>query len=118
MLPALSQVCTLNASFSQDIEDFAAGQCQFVEVWLTKLEEYLTTGRTVSDVRELMERNQIAAPVASCQGGLFGTGEAGQEAWKHLEQRFVLCRELKIETLVVACDIVAPIRQADIDGAH
>lgn len=118
MLPALSQVCTLQASFSQDIEDFAAGQCHAVDVWLTKLEDYLQRGRSVSDVRKLLLEHEVAAPVASYQGGLFGSNESGQEAWKLFGERLVLCGELEIETLVVACDILAPICQADVDGAN
>ncbi len=118
MLPALSQVCTLNAPFSQDIEDFAAGQCRAVDVWLTKLEDYLAGGRTVGEVRELLQEHEVTAPVASFQGGLFGSGESAQESWKHFDQRLKLCGELGIGTLVVACDIRAPIGQADIDRSR
>jgi sugar phosphate isomerase/epimerase len=118
MQPALSQVCTLHASFSQDIEDFAAGQCHAVDVWLTKLESYLNGGRTISDVRQLLLEHEMAIPVASYQGGLFGAEQSGQEAWKLFERRLTLCSELKIGTLVVACDIRGPLRQSDIDDTH
>ncbi|MEO8493544.1 MAG: sugar phosphate isomerase/epimerase [Planctomycetota bacterium] len=118
MLPALSQVCTLHASFSQDIEDFAAGQCRAVDVWLTKLESYLDGGRSVSEVRDLLQEHEVIVPVASFQGGLFGLGEPAQESWKHFARRLKLCGELGIETLVVACDILGPIGQADVDRAN
>lgn len=118
MLPALSQVCTLQASFSQDIEDFAAGHCRAVDVWLTKLEDHLQSGRSVGDVRDLLLEHEVTTPVASYQGGLFRSDEAGQEAWKHYVRRLALCSELEIGTLVVACDILGPIRQADVDAAH
>lgn len=118
MLPALSQVCTLHSAFSQDIEDFAAGQCPAVDVWLTKLEDYLAGGRSVSDVLNLLKKHEITAPVASFQGGLFGAGESAQESWKHFTQRLKLCSELGIETLVLSCDILGPIGQADVDRAH
>ncbi|MCB9873088.1 MAG: sugar phosphate isomerase/epimerase [Planctomycetaceae bacterium] len=111
-------MCTLHASFSQDIEDFAAGQCQAVDVWLTKLEDYLDGGHTVNDVRQLLLTHEMAVPVASYQGGLFGAGDSGEEAWKLFTRRLALCGELEIGTLVVACDIAEPLRQADIDGAH
>ena len=87
MLPALSQVCTLHAPFSQDIEDFSAGQCRAVDVWLTKLEDYLAGGRSVSDVRNLLQAHEVTAPVASFQGGLFGTAESAQESWRSEERR-------------------------------
>ncbi|MBC8350864.1 MAG: sugar phosphate isomerase/epimerase [Planctomycetes bacterium] len=118
MFPALSQVCTLHAPFSQDIEDFAAGQCRSVDVWLTKLEDYLEAGHSVSEVRDLLLEHEVAAPVASFQGGLFGTPESAQEAWKLFTERLKLCAEIGIGTLVVACDIMGPIRQADVDGAN
>jgi 2-keto-myo-inositol isomerase len=117
MLPALSQVCTLHAPFSKDIEDFSAGQCRAVDVWLTKLEAYLAGGRSVSEVRDLLQKHEVAAPVASFQGGLFGADELAQESWKHFDQRLKLCGELGIGTLVVACDILGPISQAVIDRA-
>ncbi len=43
MIPALSQVCSLPALFEKDIEDYAAGQCRAIEIWLTKLETFLQT---------------------------------------------------------------------------
>lgn len=118
MQPALSQVCTLHASFSQDIEDFAAGQCRAVDVWLTKLEDYLDSGKSIADVRKLLLDNEMSLPVASYQGGLFAPADSGREAWELFQRRIATCGELGITTLVVACDISKPIRQSDIDGAH
>ena len=54
MKPALSQVCSLNSPFEKDIEEYAAGQCDTVEVWLTKLETYLES-KTHDDVRALLK---------------------------------------------------------------
>ena len=109
MIPTLSQVCCLSSAFDADIEDFAAGQCRSIEVWLTKLEDYLER-HPVSDVRAWLERFEMAAPVASFQGGLLASqGERRQEAWSHLCRRLDRCRELGIGTLVVACDIPPPL---------
>lgn len=118
MLPALSQVCTLNSNFSQDIEDFAAGQCETVELWLTKLEDFLKTGKTVGDARNLLDEHGVTAPVASYQGGLFSQVESAKESWHLFRQRLELCSELGIGTIVVACDILGPIRQQDVDNAN
>jgi 2-keto-myo-inositol isomerase len=119
MLPALSQVCTLHAPFSEDIEDFAAGQCDAVDVWLTKLESYLENGHSIAEVRELLEEHSVVAPVASFQGGLFTSDElAREEAWKLFSERLILCRELSISTLIVACDIMPPVGQGDLDRMH
>ena len=65
MIPAISQVTTLNASFEKDIEDYSAAACRTVEIWLGKLETYLEQ-HTFNDVRRLLADNELAAPV----GGL------------------------------------------------
>jgi 2-keto-myo-inositol isomerase len=115
MLPTLSQVCSLNAPFGMDLQDYAAGQCHSVEIWLTKLEEFLKT-HEIADVRRLLDEQQMQAPVAGFQGGLLTSqGEARKAAWELFEQRLTLCRELGISTLVVACDIQAPLQQSDLE---
>src|SRR5215470_12163113 len=106
MTPALSQVCTLPAPFEKDVEDYAAGHCQAIEIWLTKLETYLQT-HTLDDARRLFERHEVTTPVASFQGGLLVTqGDARREHWNHFTRRLELCRSLNIKTLVVAGDIL------------
>jgi len=118
MLPALSQVCSLNSPFEADVEDYAAGQCRALEVWLTKLETYLAT-HSLDDARELLAKHEMTTPVAAGQGGLLTTqGEARQAAWDLFARRLDLCRDLGIGTLVVACDIAAPLSQVDLDRAR
>jgi sugar phosphate isomerase/epimerase len=115
MLPALSQVCTLQAPFEQDLEDFAAAHCRAVEIWLGKLEHFLTT-HSVADARRLLEQNELAAPVASFQGGLLiSQGDARRAHWKHFERRLMLCHELQIPTLVIANDATAPLTEIDLE---
>jgi 2-keto-myo-inositol isomerase len=113
MIPALSQVCTLHSPFEKDIEDYAAGQCRAVEVWLTKLETFLQS-HSFDDVRRVLEANESTLPVASFQGGLLiSQGDARREHWQHFTKRLDLCRELQIRTLVVAGDINSPIGEQD-----
>ena len=115
MIPTISQVCCLNSSFEKDIEDFAAGHCGSVEVWLTKLENYLQSN-SLADVRSLLAIFEMAAPVASFQGGLLTSqGERRKEAWDLYTRRLELCRELQIGTIVVACDIAAPLNQQTLE---
>ena len=105
MLPALSQVCSLNSPFAADIEDYAAGACRTVEIWLGKLETYLAD-HTPDDVRRLLDKHEVAAPVASYQGGLLiSQGEARQQHWDHFGRRLELCRTIGIGTMVIAGDI-------------
>ena len=115
MIPALSQVCTLNSNFEDDIADYAASHCPAVEIWLTKLEEYIQSC-SLSDARHLLEKHQVTPFVASFQGGLLSSqGEARASAWELFARRLELCQELEIRTLVMACDVLAPLNQSLID---
>jgi len=118
MKPALSQVCSLNSPFEKDIEDYAAGQCEAIEVWFTKLETYLET-HSLDDVRSLLAEHRVTLPVASFQGGLFiSQGDARREAWSLFQRRLELCRELEIKTIVAACDLFGPLNDQDIERAY
>ncbi|HZZ27604.1 MAG TPA: sugar phosphate isomerase/epimerase family protein [Pirellulales bacterium] len=109
MLPAISQVCSLPSPFEKDVEDYAAGHCQAIEVWLTKLETYLQS-HSLDDVRRLLQQHEVTAPVASFQGGLLvSQGDARREHWNHFERRLELCRSLGIKTLVIAGDVAGPL---------
>lgn len=115
MIPTISQVCCLASSFDADIEDFAAGDCRSVEIWLTKLEDYLQR-HSVAEVLGWLERFEMSAPVASFQGGLLASqGERRKEAWELLARRLDLCRQMGIGTLTVACDVPPPLSQETID---
>lgn len=115
MKPALSQVCSLNSPFEKDIEDYAAGACRAVEIWLGKLETYLER-HSLDDVRRLLDEHQMAAPVAAFQGGLLSSqGDARREHWNHFSRRLQLLVEIGIGTLVVACDVVGPLTQQDLE---
>lgn len=115
MKPALSQVCSLNSPFDKDIEDYAAGACRAVEIWLGKLETYLEQ-HSVDDVRRLLDEQEMAAPVATFQGGLLASqGDARREHWSHFSRRLKLLAEIGIGTLVVACDVMGPLTQQDIE---
>jgi 4-hydroxyphenylpyruvate dioxygenase len=115
MIPCLSQVCSLNSPFERDIADYAAGACWAVELWLGKLESYLES-HTAADVAALLKSHEIAAPVASYQGGLLTSqGEQRREHWGHFRRRLDLCRELGVNTLVVAADVAGPMTQQDLD---
>lgn len=115
MKPCLSQVCSLPSPLEQDVEDYAAGRCDAIELWFTKLENFLKA-HAVEDLKRLLQEHGVAAPVASFQGGILASqGEQRKAAWELFEQRLELCRQLDIETVVVACDVPAPLRQSDIE---
>lgn len=115
MIPALSQASSLDSPFDKDVEDYAAGVCHNVEVWLGKLETYLE-GHSLDDVRSLLNRNGTRLVAAAYQGGLFAPlGAARDEHWRHFARRLELCRELNVPTLVVAGDVAGPLSQETLD---
>lgn len=107
MEPALAQVCSLPYGFAEDIAAYAGAGFRHMEVWLTKLEDYLGE-RSAEELHQLLERHNLAIPVASFQGGLFSVGSAQDEAWRLFRQRLNLCRQCRITTLVVAADVGGP----------
>jgi 4-hydroxyphenylpyruvate dioxygenase len=118
MILALSQVCSLAEPFERDIEQYAAGACPAIEIWLGKLESFLAT-HSFDDVRQLLDRHRVTASVASYQGGLFAQDEAARrEHWAHFERRLALCKPLGIRTLVVAADFTDPIAPDAWTGAR
>jgi 4-hydroxyphenylpyruvate dioxygenase len=99
----------------KDVEEYAAGHCPAIELWLGKVEGWLGD-RPPAALKELLERHGMKAPVAAFQGGLLTSqGEARREHWAHFERRLALLKAVGVETLVVAGDIVGPLTQTDLD---
>ena len=69
-----------------------------------------------ADVAALLKDHDVSAPVASYQGGLLTSqGDQRREHWEHFRRRLALCRELGVNTLVVAADVAGPLTQQDLD---
>ena len=115
MRPALSQICSLDSTFAVDVEEYAAGQCGAIDAWLTKLERHLEH-HSISDTQALLADHAVDIPVASFQGGLLDSqAEARRQAWELFSSRLAMCRDLGVETIVVACDVRPPLAQADVE---
>ena len=85
MRPAIATVCSLDASLETILEDYAAGHCEAIDLWLGHAEGFLQRQGT-SALRDLFARHGIAPVAASFQGGLLTSqGEARLEHWKHFE---------------------------------
>ncbi len=118
MKPAISQVCSLPFPFEKDVEDYGAGHCGAIDVWLTKLETYLES-HSPDDVRALLEANGMTLPVASFQGGILASqAEPRKEAWDLFARRLDLCRQLEIQTLVISADVSGPLQETVIERVH
>ena len=109
----ISQATTLSTPFEDDLDAYARGGWEAVEVWLTKLETYLET-RTTADARALLESKGLTPAAAAMQGGLLLSRGAERDAhWGHFRQRLGLMRDLGIPTLVVAADFTRELTADD-----
>jgi 2-keto-myo-inositol isomerase len=109
MKPAISTVCSLPASLESILEDYAAGQCRSVELWLGHAEQYLN-GRPPEVLAELFSKYSCEPIAATFQGGLLTSqGDARREHWSHFESRLALCSAVSIPTLVLAGDVHGPL---------
>ncbi|QDV37013.1 sugar phosphate isomerase/epimerase family protein [Tautonia plasticadhaerens] len=106
MQPCINQATTLGTPFEEDIPAFGRAGWRAVELWLTKLEEFLRS-RPVSEARSLLQCEGIRPVAASFQGGLLlSRGEERQAHWDHYRRRLDLLAELGVPTLVVVPDFV------------
>jgi sugar phosphate isomerase/epimerase len=114
MKPAIATVCSLDAGLETILEDYAAGHCDAVDLWLGHAETYLET-HGPGDLRGLFEAHGMTAVAASFQGGLLTSqGEARREHWRHFESRLGLLREVAIPVLVLAGDSFGPLGPQDL----
>lgn len=118
MIACLSQVSSLGSSFEDDIDGYADAAGSAIELWLTKLEEYLTA-HTVIEVKSRAADRGLKLAAASFQGGLLvSQGEARRVAWDQFQRRLDLCAELTVPVLVVVADFLGPFNETDIERAQ
>jgi sugar phosphate isomerase/epimerase len=104
MIPCISEVTTLPASWDADLAAYSEARCPAMEVWLTKLETFLER-HSIDDVTQLVAERELTLAAAAMQGGiLLAQGDARRESFELFERRLELCHALRIATLVVAAD--------------
>ena len=114
MKPALATVCSLEAALPTILEDYAAGHCDAIDLWMGHAEAALE-GRDASELRDLITSFGITPVAASFQGGLLTSqGEARQEHWNLFEKRLPLLHALGIPVLVLAGDAFGPLTPQDL----
>jgi 2-keto-myo-inositol isomerase len=105
MIPCMSELTTLRASFDEDVRALGSAGCPALEVWLTKLEEFVARN-SVHAARALAADQGVQLAVASAQGGILLTeGDQRRENLERFGQRLQLCAALKIPTIVVIADL-------------
>jgi len=113
VIPAIATVCSLDASLETILEEYAAGHCDAIDLWLGHADGFLETHDPAA-LRDLLARHGIAPVAASFQGGLLTSqGEARLEHWNHFEARLALLRALGVPTLVIAGDAFGPLSAQD-----
>lgn len=114
MKACLSTVCSLDSGLETILEDYAAGHCDAIDLWLGHAETFLES-HGPGDLKGLLDANGITAVAASFQGGLLTSqGDARREHWRHFEHRLGLLRELAIPVLVIAGDAFGPLGPQDL----
>jgi 2-keto-myo-inositol isomerase len=104
MKACISQVTTLNSPFEADLDAYARAGWRAVELWLTKLEQFLE-GHAVEEARSLLDDAGLVAAGASQQGGLLlSEGEERRAHWDHFRRRLEVLQSLGVGTLVVVPD--------------
>ena len=117
MKPCISEATTLPTSFADDINGYADGGCQAMEVWLTKLETHLQN-HSVADTRQLLADRGMTLAAAAYQGGLLlSQGEQRQAHYEHFKRRLDLCQAFGIGTLLVVADFVDKIDAISLERA-
>lgn len=104
MRPCISQATILNTPFGEDLEVISAAGWRSVELWLTKLEQFLGS-HEIREVRTRLDDLGLKAEAASFQGGLLlSSGEERTAHWEHFRKRLEWLEALGVENLVIVPD--------------
>lgn len=117
MIPCLSQVTTLPASFADDLETAAGARFPAIEIWLTKLERQLEANALGETARRIADSGLKLAAAAG-QGGLLLPDAAQRKAHlDHFKKRLDLCQRFNIPVMVLAPDFAAEVSPAALPEA-
>jgi 2-keto-myo-inositol isomerase len=108
MIPCVAQACVLPTPYDDDLAAAAEAGITHLELWLTKLEQYLKT-ESPDAARRIMTDRGLSCPVAAYQGGfLLAQGDARRAAIDLLKRRLELCQFFGVQTLLLVADFAGP----------
>jgi len=115
MQPALATVCSLETPLETVLEEYAAGHCHAVDLWLGQVDAAAARLGGVHGVADRLAAHGVRAVAASFQGGLLvSQGDARREHWRLFASRLDLCRALGVPVIVVAGDAFGPLAASDL----
>lgn len=107
MEPCINQATTLGTPFEADLPAYSRVGWQAIELWMTKLEEFLRT-HPIAEARSMLEGEGLRPVAASFQGGLMlSQGAERATHWDHFRRRLDLLADLNVPILVVVPDFVS-----------
>ncbi|WP_152050507.1 sugar phosphate isomerase/epimerase family protein [Tautonia marina] len=107
MEPCINQATTLGTPFEADLPAYSRVGWQAIELWMTKLEEFLRT-HSIAEARSMLEGEGLRPVAASFQGGLMlSQGAERATHWDHFRRRLDLLADLNVPILVVVPDFVS-----------
>jgi sugar phosphate isomerase/epimerase len=113
----ISEVTTLQSTFTEDVVAFAAAGWPAMEVWLTKLETHLQS-HSPDATRQLIAENRIVLAAAAYQGGLLlSQGESRKESFDHYKRRLGICQEFGIPLLLIVADFAQRVDAISLERA-
>lgn len=100
---ALNLITIKNAPLASQLDIAKRAGYQAVGLWLDRVLEYLTEGRTLTDLARLLSQKGLhPAEMCALSGWMYSNGEVREKAFAQAKQAFAICQELGCDC-VVAC---------------
>jgi len=102
MLPCINEATTMNADFATDMRAYAEAGFSFVEFWPSKVDTLVGQGKSLEEIRSLVDSLGLRAVAGCAQGGLLlSEGEKREKALAELRHNFEICQAMGAETFIV-----------------
>ena len=110
---AINQATTMKTDFETDIKAYSNAGFKAIEIWLPKLKQFMTGGKSLNQIKNMLDENGLVPAGACYQAGLmFPQGRTKEEVMKEFSENLEICRNLSIPTLIVPADSVSPVEES------